>query len=264
MTSQFLTRRDVIRYAAGRVTFTVAATGATTAAVVTMHLGTDPDATVRVGQVIAFSILVSVAVSMVLSAALSYRSAILMRELTKTRRELLRISRTDQLTGLLNRRGFDDEAGVTLALAQQQDQQVVALMCDIDRFKSINDRFGHEFGDRVLVAIGDILREFSDVSDILIARHGGEEFAALMVGVSNEQAMLYAETLRRLCSTEVSENGTSTPVTVSIGITSPQRKTDLSTIMRFADQALYQAKDNGRNCVVQINAMPVAVAAEAA
>jgi len=264
MTSQVLSRRDVMRYAVGRVAFTVAATGVTTAAVVTLHLGADPNATVRVGSVVFFSILISVMVSMVLSAVLSYRSARLMLELTRTRWELLQISRTDQLTGLLNRRGFDDAASVTLALAQQQNQPVVALMCDIDRFKSINDRFGHEFGDRVLVAIGDILREFSDVSDILIARHGGEEFAALMVGVTQEQALLYAETLRRLCSTEVSDNGAVTPVTVSIGITSPQTRTDLSTIMRIADQALYQAKDRGRNCVVLIDATPGAIAAAAA
>lgn len=261
MTRQLLTRRDVLRYAAGRAALTVTITGVTTAAIVLTHLGTDPNAAVRVGSVVQSSILVSVIVSAVLSALLSYRAAMLMRELTTTRGELQRISRTDQLTGLLNRRGFDDAAGATLAMADEADLTVVALMCDIDRFKSINDQFGHEFGDRVLVAIGNILREFADFHDILIARHGGEEFAALMVGVTSDQALLYAETLRRLCSTEVSDNGVAAPVTVSVGITSPHGRTDLSSIMRLADQALYQAKDRGRNRVVQLDAKCGAIAA---
>ena len=148
------------------------------------------------------AIAVSVIVSASLSGAMSYRSALLLRQLTLTRAELVRMSRTDPLTGLLNRRGFDDAAAAMLAQAQRADREVVALMCDIDRFKSINDRFGHDFGDRVLVRIGGILRDFAAANDMLIARHGGEEFAALMVGVSADHAIRYAEALRRLCSTE--------------------------------------------------------------
>ena len=126
-------------------------------------------------------------------------------------------------------------------------------MCDIDRFKAINDPFGHEFGDKVLIKLGEILRSFAAETDIPIARYGGEEFAALLVGVNNEQAMLYAETMRRLCSIEVLSESTSANVTVSIGLASPQSNADLATFMRFADQALYGAKSSGRDRVAQID-----------
>jgi diguanylate cyclase (GGDEF)-like protein len=70
------------------------------------------------------------------------------------------------------------------------------MMCDIDRFKVINDEYGHEFGDRVLVQIGEVLRVFANDSDLLVARHGGEEFAIMAIGLAHEQAMIYAEALR--------------------------------------------------------------------
>jgi diguanylate cyclase (GGDEF)-like protein len=134
-------------------------------------------------------------------------------------------------------------------------------MCDIDRFKSINDQFGHEFGDHVLAEIGSILRSFAEANDLLIARHGGEEFAALLVGANAEQAICHAETLRDLCSTVVALDNVVAQITVSIVLTSHVGETDLSSIMRCADQALYQAKDRGRNRVVQIDAMPRPIAA---
>jgi len=75
-----------------------------------------------------------------------------------------------------------------LIKAKELNAPVAALMCDIDRFKAINDPFGHEFGDKVLIKLGEILRSFAAETDIPIARYGGEEFAALLVGVNNEQA----------------------------------------------------------------------------
>jgi diguanylate cyclase (GGDEF)-like protein len=255
MANQVTTNRDAIRYAAGRVVITAGLTALVTSIAVVAHLGGDFDATVPVGGVIRSSILVSVIVSATLSGALSYRSALVLRQLTMARAELLRISRTDQLTGLLNRRGFDETATEILQQARRANCEVVALMCDIDRFKSINDQFGHEFGDRVLVEIGAILRRFAEANNLLIARHGGEEFAALLVGVSAEQAVRHAETLRDLCSTEVVFENCAAPITVSVGLTSHVGETDLSSMMRCADRALYQAKDSGRNRVVQIEAM---------
>ncbi|KIZ39726.1 MULTISPECIES: GGDEF domain-containing protein [Rhodopseudomonas] len=255
MTSQVLTRRDIVRYTAGRVAITVSLTGLVTAITVVLHLGGDLSATVPVGQVILSSILVSVIVSASLSAALSYRSALVQQQLTLARTELARAARTDPLTGLLNRRGFDEAATAILEQAQS-DHEVVALMCDIDRFKSINDQFGHEFGDRVLAEIGGILRRFAEANDLLIARHGGEEFAALLVGANAEHAVCRAEALRDLCATAVAVDEASVQITVSIGLTSHVGEIDLSSIMRLADQALYQAKDRGRNRVVQIDVTP--------
>jgi diguanylate cyclase (GGDEF)-like protein len=89
-----------------------------------------------------------------------------------------------------------------LALAKANDANLptTALMFDIDRFRAINDQFGHEFGDKVIVAIGEVLRAFAERREMLVARHGGEEFAALMTGVSKERAARYAEELRQACA----------------------------------------------------------------
>jgi predicted signal transduction protein with EAL and GGDEF domain len=128
-------------------------------------------------------------ISALVAGVLTYRSALLMKDLNSARAELLRLSHTDQLTGLLNRRGYDQAAQRALASAIESNVPAVALMCDIDRFKAINDEFGHEFGDKVLVEISEAIRSFGEHHAMLVGRHGGEEFAALMIGVTVEQAV---------------------------------------------------------------------------
>jgi diguanylate cyclase (GGDEF)-like protein len=239
-----------------RVVVAVSLTIALTSAMTLLQFGTDPDASVRAGFVTASVIGIGVIVSALLTAGLSYRSALVMQELALTRAELLRISRTDLLTGLLNRRGFDEAAVAALAQAHRENLPVVALMCDIDRFKAINDRFGHQLGDKVLVQIGDVLRRFTEKNPMLVARHGGEEFAALLVGVTNEQATQYAEAIRRDCAaSEVPSEDGSVRITVSIGIASFHGENDLAKIMRIADQALYVAKHGGRDRVARTDVL---------
>src|SRR6478609_5170524 len=118
-------------------------------------------APIRVGDVIVLSLCAATSISAALSGIMTYRSALLMQELTLTRSELSRISQTDQLTELLNRRGFDDAATAALRSAYHAGLPSVIFMCDIDHFKSINDRCGHEFGDKALIAVADVLRQFS-------------------------------------------------------------------------------------------------------
>ena len=126
-------------------------------------------------------------------------------------------------------------------------------MCDIDRFKAINDRFGHEFGDAVLAQIGEVFQTFAAQESILVARHGGEEFAAMIVGRTLDDVASRAERLRRMCAAKrISHHGTSIHVTVSIGIAASQGDKDLPQVMRSADDALYAAKHRGRNRVVQM------------
>ncbi|ACF00515.1 diguanylate cyclase [Rhodopseudomonas palustris TIE-1] len=251
MPNQIVTQRDVIRYTAGRVVAAAGITAIVTIIFLISDLGTDLHATVEVGAVVKASLVVALGVSTTLSGAMAYRSARLMRQLTSTRAELMRMSRTDPLTGLLNRRGFDDAAATVLAEAADAGQRVVALMCDIDRFKAINDHYGHNIGDRVLAEIGGILRDFAAPRGMLIARHGGEEFAGLMVGVSDAQANDYAMTLCRMCATDVPCDGRLVPVTMSFGVAA-YAGGELPALMRRADLALYRAKDLGRNCVVQL------------
>ncbi|WP_245309175.1 GGDEF domain-containing protein [Bradyrhizobium retamae] len=216
----------------------------------------------RAGFVTKSSIIISMIISGLLTAGLSYRSALVMLELALARAELLRISGTDQLTGLLNRRGFDQAAESALAKAQEANVPTTVLMCDIDRFKAINDQFGHEFGDKVLIAIAEVLRSFAERRQMLVARHGGEEFAILMTGVSKERAAEYAEELRQACADkEISNEQISACVTISIGLAGCHGETELAKVMRIADQALYAAKRRGRNRVVRADVLADSIAA---
>jgi diguanylate cyclase (GGDEF)-like protein len=218
------------------------------------EFGTDRNATVRVGFVVTTGMITGVVIATLLTSSLTYRSALVMKELNLARAELLRISRTDQLTGLLNRRAFDQMASSILVNAKETKATVIAFMCDIDRFKAINDRFGHELGDKVIIQIARVFGDFAQQNGVLVARHGGEEFAVLMVGVSVEQALEHANALRQACAaTEVPNGEMSVFVTISIGVTGSQQTTDLSQIMRIADQALYKAKDRGRDRVARVD-----------
>lgn len=261
MTFQIRTRSDALRHTAGRVAVAVGLTVVMTAVTMLLQLGTYLDANVRVGEVIFSTICAAIAISAVLTGGLSFRSALLMRDLTLARSELARISRTDQLTGLLNRRGFDETAALALRSAFAADLPVVVFMCDVDHFKSINDRFGHAFGDKVLVEIAEVLRSFASKDGFLVGRHGGEEFAALMIGITREQAAQYAEDIRQACAArEISFDENFARVTISIGFTVASDEVDLSKIMRVADRALYIAKHGGRNRVARADAPTLAAA----
>jgi diguanylate cyclase (GGDEF)-like protein len=134
-------------------------------------------------------------------------------------------------------------------------------MCDIDHFKSINDRFGHEFGDKALIEIAGVLRHFSHTHGALVARHGGEEFAVLMIGITHEQAEVYAEEIRKFCAArEIRSGEICERLTISIGFTVARAQTDLAKIMRIADQALYTAKRQGRDRVVRADEATLAAA----
>ena len=262
MANDIITHRDALRHTAGRVAVAVGLSIFLTWSMTLMQFGADPDATVRAGFVTKSGIMIAIIVSALLSGGLSYRSALVMRELALARAELLRISCTDQLCGLLNRRGFDEAAMLALTKAREANLPITVLMCDIDRFKAINDQFGHEFGDKVIVAIAEVLRAFAERRQMLVARHGGEEFAVLMTGVSKERAARYAEELRQACAAkEIFGEEISACVTISIGLAECHGETDLAKVMRMADQALYEAKHRGRNRVVRADVLTGCIAA---
>lgn len=261
MTIQMQNHGDVLRHAARRTAVSAGLSIILTAAMLLLVFGADLAARVSVGFVIVFSLCAATSISAALSGALSYRSALLMRELSLTRCELSRLSQTDQLTGLLNRRGFDAAAAAALTAAHEAGRSAVAFMCDIDHFKSVNDRFGHDAGDKVLVAVADVLRQVVGEGETLVARYGGEEFAALMIGMTREQSEHHAEQIRRACAaSEVMVGAAPLRVTISIGFTFARNEVDLARLMRTADQALYAAKRRGRDRVEQADERSLAAA----
>jgi diguanylate cyclase (GGDEF)-like protein len=154
----------------------------------------------------------------------------------------------DPLTGIANRRAFLQDAEVQLKRQMTEPRPMAVLLLDLDNFKSINDRFGHAIGDRVLQMFAEVgsgcMRRFD-----IFGRLGGEEFAALLVDTSRERALAVAEQIRS-SFVEVTGMVEGKPVvaTVSIGVViSYDAVLDLSALLAQADHALYRAKDNGRN-----------------
>jgi len=156
----------------------------------------------------------------------------------------------DQLTGMLNRRGFGEYGAKTYATARRLDRPVAVIMSDIDRFKNINDKFGHATGDLALVHFANILKIERRVDDIL-ARVGGEEFALILLGTNLKDAMQIADDLcRRLEESPFEIDGVSHTMTASFGVASlSSNDSCLSGVIVRADRALYRSKRAGRNRV---------------
>jgi diguanylate cyclase (GGDEF)-like protein len=157
---------------------------------------------------------------------------------------------TDPLTGLLNRRGFFEAAGLVMGRSRKSMAPVSVLAFDLDHFKSINDRFGHALGDRVLEMFTETARKSVRATDLL-GRLGGEEFAAMLYDTTRDKAVAVAERIRESFAAATQEiNGRPLGATVSIGLAyCEQSALDVSEMLAQSDQALYFAKENGRNRV---------------
>jgi len=161
-----------------------------------------------------------------------------------------RASLTDPLTGVANRRGFFHTGERSLIRANYARQPTALLMFDLDCFKSINDTFGHQTGDGVLTAFCRLATSQLRPTD-LFARIGGEEFAMLLPDTEEKEALRLAERLQaafEATSCAVGEHALSATVSVGVAI-SDSANPDLDALLKAADQALYRAKDAGRNCV---------------
>ncbi len=164
---------------------------------------------------------------------------------------------TDALTGVNNRRFFDQRLTEEISRAQRMRTSVSCLFIDIDHFKVINDSFGHETGDKVLKSVAEIIRAQLRNIDV-VARYGGEEFAVILEQSGQDWAIEVADRiLHSVSSTMFIEHEEEFIMTVSIGVStleSPDKVQDSHTqgreLLRKADKALYQAKQSGRNKVV--------------
>lgn len=167
---------------------------------------------------------------------------------------------TDALTGLHNRAWFEEVFPKQLELCERTGQQVSLLMVDLDHFKKVNDTYGHTVGDEVLRHMGYLLRHNLRSTD-LCARYGGEEMIVLMPGTELVHAHLTAERLREsVAATPLKlEDGRELEIHLSGGIAQWQPGVRLSDLIRSADQALYKAKDAGRNRI-EMQALPPTIA----
>ncbi|MDB5526417.1 MAG: diguanylate cyclase domain protein [Rhizobium sp.] len=164
-------------------------------------------------------------------------------DLAISRNEFERLSRTDPLTGLMNRRAF-------VEVISAMDGPYVLALFDIDRFKTINDTYGHSAGDDVLVQLSQMLRTAFG-SQNAVARLGGEEFSVILKNTSKEKAVAAINGFREATAVRVFvADGVEIPVTISAGVSQGNGKSTYSTLLTNVDKALYLAKALGRNRVV--------------
>lgn len=192
------------------------------------------------------------------------RSGLQQSLLSEANAVLVSMSETDRLTGLANRHAYEDRLVRMWNDAADLETHLSAVMVDVDHFKSINDDFGHGYGDRVLQRVATLLQQGMRAEDDFVARIGGEEFIVLLPGSDAAGAALVAERIRTLVQVAGSPAfNRNDPIpaakarwsTVSCGVatTVPTRSTDPQTLIDAADSALYRAKQSGRNrvCLAQ-------------
>jgi diguanylate cyclase (GGDEF)-like protein len=168
----------------------------------------------------------------------------------------MKLSRVDGLTGIDNRPYFIAQAERALDATRKLEQEVCVILCDLDHFKSINDKFGHATGDHVLRQAVDACRKHLRASD-LFGRFGGEEFCILLPGCSLADARQRCEQLRAAIASVTTESGNaSATVSASFGVAATSSSGyELRQLLAHADAALYRAKFAGRNCVVLYDTM---------
>jgi len=236
----------------------VAASLAATIVVLWRTAGVDFSAEMSVGQVWFFALTMSLSAPLAICPVFAARAARRYSELRRARDELASIALKDPLTGLLNRRGFDEAAKRVLEDPDSSSGANVAIMCDVDRFKSINDLYGHDFGDAALIRVTEIIDASLEAPRALVGRRGGEEFAILIADCDLIEGFRLAQTIRERCeATSFTSEGVAAHITLSLGVAAAEAEAcDLKALMSRADAALYQAKRDGRNRVVRATARP--------
>jgi diguanylate cyclase (GGDEF)-like protein len=197
------------------------------------------------------------AMSMLLFLGLLVRQFIAMRDRTRLTNQLRTAATTDVLTGLNNRRFFEEALGAESMLALHRQTPLSLIMVDLDNFKDVNDSYGHSAGDFVLAQAANRIRQSVPVGD-LVSRYGGEEFTCLLRSADHLVAVEVAERVRRTISQTplaIPDRADTVHLTASLGVATADRRHEAATIdtddlMKAADQALYQAKAGGRDQVV--------------
>lgn len=176
------------------------------------------------------------------------------KELETSNRKLEALTRIDDLTGLANRRYLDHQLNAEWAIAKRSNSPISMLVVDIDQFKSINDYFGHQYGDKAIISVAAILKKLVTRPSDLPARFGGDEFVIILPNTDNSGAIALA---KQICSSieklqiKQADDSIYPYVTISLGCATliPNEDNTLQNLFSLADEKLYLAKEQGRNCV---------------
>jgi diguanylate cyclase (GGDEF)-like protein len=210
-----------------------------------------PCVTLTAAELWQIIFLISVAPTVLIGCIIAIRLRQTLIRIERKHEELVSSARIDGLTGLLNRPGFDAVAADTFAETLRSGQPVSALMCDIDAFRGLNDRYGHEAGDLALINLAELLEESMGSRSGILGRHGGDEFAILLPGVGLEEATIIAGCLCEACEARaLVHQHPAGKFTISVGVgTQALGASELGGLLRQTDAALYRAKRAGGNRV---------------
>jgi diguanylate cyclase (GGDEF)-like protein len=198
-----------------------------------------------------FMLPVSAAPSILIGLIIAARMRQAVTGLKITHEELVSLAMIDGLTGLLNRPGFDLVAAEAFEETRRLGQPVSALACDIDAFGGLNDRYGHEAGDRALRNLAEVLEEAIGRRSAILGRQGGGEFVILLPGIDLKEAVTIAQGLCEACEARaLVQQDPAAKFIISVGVgTEASGASELGGLLRQADAALYRAKRAGGNQV---------------
>lgn len=211
---------------------------------------------VSIGEVTSSSLMQSIVFTFASLMPVIATSGFMLMCAERLNEDLTRLATLDPLTGVFNRRTMTEMANKAIAASKRHGRALSLLILDIDHFKRINDQFGHEAGDLALCRFVELVQEVMRESDV-IARIGGEEFVLILPDSDERTSIEVAERIRqRLDGANFSISGWMVPLRVSIGVgTLGPEISNLETLLRETDHAMYEAKRGGRNCVVAVSAM---------
>jgi diguanylate cyclase (GGDEF)-like protein len=198
-----------------------------------------------------FMLSVSAAPTILIGLIITTRMMLTLTGLKITHEELVSLAMIDGLTGLLNRPGFDAVAAEAFEETRRLGQPVSALVCDIDAFHGLNDRYGYDAGDRALRNLAEVLEELIGRRSAILGRQGGDEFAILLPGIDLKEAVTIAEDVCEACEARaLVQQEPAAKFTISVGVgTATSSATELGRLLRQTDAAVYRAKRAGGNQV---------------
>lgn len=203
------------------------------------------DFLVHVKDIFYFNLFISFVISFLIIITLVYL-------IKNYNRKLEHLADHDMLTGLSNRRSFKSKLNRQISIHQRNKESLSLVFIDIDDFKTVNDNFGHEVGDKVLIRISNILKNSVRKSD-LVARWGGEEFIVVFINSSLEDSIVSIEKIKGLIQSDyLLTELAGSDITASFGVTQLKEKDSIDSIINRADQAMYRSKRTGKNKIESI------------